>query len=56
VTDVYAAAHEELGVDPQDAVGAVQLGVDLIDQVGQHRVSERAFGRRTLAMLVEPRL
>ncbi len=56
--DLVAADHDapsegELGMDAVNAVGATRLGVDLGDQVGQHRVPDRTLGRRPLSILVE---
>jgi hypothetical protein len=56
VTDEDASAQGELGVDAPAAVDAVGLDMDLGDQVGQHRVSDRALRWRALAMLIEPGL
>lgn len=53
VPDRHAPAERELGMDPASAVDPVALGVDLSDQVGQHRVPDGALGRRPTALLVE---
>lgn len=56
VPDLHALAEGQLGVDPQDAVGAVGLGVDLSDQAGQHGVPDGTFAAGALAQLVGPGL
>ena len=42
----------ELGVDPSATVDLMGLAVDLGDQVGQHRVADRALARSPLAVFV----
>ena len=56
VPDLDAAAQGEFGVHSEDVVSAVGLEVDLGDQVGQHRVTDRALRWCSVALLVEPRL
>lgn len=43
VSDLDAAPESEFGMDPAGTVDPVALGVDLGDQVGEHRVPDSPF-------------
>jgi hypothetical protein len=45
----------QLGVDAPGAIGAIRLGVDLLDPVRQPRVGERPVGRRSTLPVVKAR-
>jgi hypothetical protein len=45
VTDENAAPESEFGVEPSGAADAVSLGMDLGNQVRQHRVPNRGLER-----------
>ncbi len=51
VSDDDASTEGQLGVDARASLDAVGLNVDVGDQIGQHRVSDRALRRRALAGL-----
>jgi hypothetical protein len=40
VTDLDVTSEGQLGVDALDSVGALRFGVDLSDEIGEHRVSD----------------
>ena len=43
VSDLDAAPESEFGMDPAGTVDPVALGVDMGDQVGEHRVPDSPF-------------
>jgi len=56
VSNLHAVTQDEFGVHASRAVNAPRVGVDLADQVGQPRMTDRALRRRPGQPLVGTRL
>src|SRR6202043_746448 len=51
--DADVVLQAQLGMDTPSPIGAVRLGVDLLDPLRQPRVTQRAVGRRATLPVME---